>query len=147
MGGGGAVLAVADVVDNQHAPLVRGGGWFFTQQLHPLGVDLLVVPGRLRHEPLQPLDLAVLGAGDRLGTGQPGQGLVPIPWQQQALQIVTEATALGQAREQSVEPLGVGLERPGAGGQGRRLVIGGGGLLTADPGNGPRKSTATSTNY
>jgi hypothetical protein len=43
---------------------------------HPLVVDLLVVPGRLGQEPLQPLDLAMLGAGDRLGAGQPGQGLL-----------------------------------------------------------------------
>jgi hypothetical protein len=37
-----------------------------------------VVPGRFREEPLQPLDLAMLGAGDRLGAGQPGQGLVAV---------------------------------------------------------------------
>ena len=99
-----AVLAVAGVVNHQRASLVWGGGWVFTQHLHPLGVDLLVVPARLRQKPLQPLDLAVLGTGDRLGAGQSSQGLVPIPWQQ-ALQVLTEAAALGQAREQAVEPL------------------------------------------
>jgi hypothetical protein len=67
-----------------------------------LVVDLLVIPGRLREEPLQPLDLAVLGTDDRLGPGQPGQRLVAITRQQQALQIVTQATPLRQAREQGI---------------------------------------------
>jgi hypothetical protein len=40
---------------------VRGGGRVLAQQPYPLVVDLLVVPGRLRQEPLQPLDLTVLG--------------------------------------------------------------------------------------
>ena len=111
MGGGGAVLAVAGVIQHQHAPIVGGGGRVLAQQPHPLVVDLLVVPGRLREEPLQPLDLAMLGPADRLGPGQPGQGLVAIAGQQQPLQVVTEATALGQAREQGVEPLGVVLQR------------------------------------
>jgi hypothetical protein len=44
---------------------------------------------------LQPLDLAMLGPGDRLGAGQPGQGLVAVSGQQ-ALQVVTETAALGQ---------------------------------------------------
>ena len=73
------------------------------------------VPGRLREEPLQPLDLAVLGPGDRLGPGQPGQGLVAIARQQQAVQIVTQTAALSQAREQDVEPLRIGLQRAGRG--------------------------------
>jgi hypothetical protein len=86
---------------------MRDGGRILAQQSHPPVVDLLVVPGRLRQEPLQPLDLVVLGASDRLGPGQPGQGLVAVAGQQQALQVVAEAAALGQAREQGVEPLGV----------------------------------------
>jgi hypothetical protein len=80
MGGGGAVLAVAGVVQHQHAPVIGGGGRVLAQQLHPSVVDHLVVPGRFREEPLQPLDLTVLGTGDRLGIGQPGQGLVAVPW-------------------------------------------------------------------
>jgi uncharacterized Zn-binding protein involved in type VI secretion len=36
----------------------------------------------------------VLRAGDRLGAGQPGQGLVPIARQQQTLQIVAQTAAL-----------------------------------------------------
>ena len=84
--------------------IVGGGGRVLAQQPHPPVVDLLVVPGRLRQEPLQPLDLAVLGPADRLGPGQAGQGLVALAGQQQAVQVVTEAAALGQAGEQGVEP-------------------------------------------
>src|SRR5512132_430724 len=84
-----------------------GGGRILPQQPHPLVVDLLGVPGRFRQEPLQPLDLAVLGPGDRLGPGQPGQGLVAVAGQQQALQVVTEPTALGHACQQRVELGGV----------------------------------------
>src|SRR5215207_8932756 len=74
----------------------------------------------------------MLGTGDRLGPGQPGQGLVAIPWQQQALQIVTQAAALGQAREQGVEALGVVLKWTGRGrartaGAHRRSLAPGGG--------------------
>jgi hypothetical protein len=58
MRGRGAVLAVAGVIDHQHPSLVRGDGRVLAQQPHPLVVDALVIPGRLREEPLQPLDLA-----------------------------------------------------------------------------------------
>jgi hypothetical protein len=110
MGGGGAVLAVAGVVQHQHAPVMGGGGQVLAQPPHPPLVDHLVVPGRFRQEPLQPLDLAVLGPSDRLGPGQPGQGLVPIAWQQQALQVVTQAAALGHACQQRVELGGLALQ-------------------------------------
>jgi hypothetical protein len=43
--GGGAVLAVAGVVDDQRASLVRGGGRVLAQPPHPLLVDLLALPG------------------------------------------------------------------------------------------------------
>jgi hypothetical protein len=76
--GRGAVLAVAGVVEHQHALGARRGRRIRTQQLDPPLVDLLVVPGRLREEPLQPLDLAVLSAHDWLGVGQGGQGLVAV---------------------------------------------------------------------
>ena len=45
MGGGGAVLAVAGVVDHQHTPIVRRGRRVLAQRPHPLVVDSLVVPG------------------------------------------------------------------------------------------------------
>jgi hypothetical protein len=115
MGGRGAVLAVAGVIDHQHAPGVRRGGRVGLQQRDPLLVNPLVVPGRLRQKPLQPLDLAVLGAGDRLGVGQGGQGLVAIAGQQQALQVVAQTTTLGHACQQRVKPLGVVLQRARSG--------------------------------
>ena len=76
MGGGGAVLAVAGVIEHQRTGIVRGGGRVLARHPHAPLVDPLVIPGRLREEPLQPLDLAVLGPGDRLGPGQPGQVLL-----------------------------------------------------------------------
>jgi hypothetical protein len=97
VGGGGAVLAVTGVVNHQRAGIVRGGGRVLAQQSHPPLVNHLVIPGRFREEPLQPLDLTVLRTHHRFGAGQPGQGLVAIPWQQQALQVVAETAALGQA--------------------------------------------------
>ena len=113
MGGRGAVLAVASVIEHQHTRIVRGGGRVLAQHPHAPLVDLLVIPGRLRQEPLQPLDLMVLRPSDRLGPGQPGQGLVAIARQQQALQVVAEAATPSQAREHRIEPLGVVLERAG----------------------------------
>ena len=78
MGGGGAVLAVAGIVQHQHAPVMWGGGRVLHSSRTRRSLTTLVVPGRFREEPLQPLDLAVLGPGDRLGPGQPGQGLVAV---------------------------------------------------------------------
>ena len=72
------------VIDHQHPLGVRRGRRIRAQQLDPLLVDRLMVPGRLRQEPLQPLDLAMLGAHDWFGVGQGGQGLVAITRQQQA---------------------------------------------------------------
>ena len=74
----------------------------------------------------------MLGPGHRLSAGQPGQGLVAIPWQQQPLQLVTQAAALGQAREQDVQALGVVLKWTGRGrartaGAHRRSLAPGGG--------------------
>jgi hypothetical protein len=71
MGGGGAVLAVTSVIDHQHPAIMRGGGRVLAQQLHPPIVDLPVVPSRLRQEPLQPLDLTMLGTSDRLAPASP----------------------------------------------------------------------------
>jgi hypothetical protein len=122
VGGSGAVLAVAGVVDDQRAGIVRGGGRVLAQQPYPLLVDYLMVPSRFREEPLQPLDLTVLRTHHRLGAGQPGQGLVAIPWQQQALQVVAETAALRQAPKQRIKPGSVVLQRAG----GRRARTSGG---------------------
>jgi hypothetical protein len=132
MGGGGPVLAVAGVIDHQHTAIMRGGRRVPAQQPYPLVVDHLVVPGRFRQEPLQPLDLAVLGTGDRFGAGEPGQGLVAVPRQEQALQVVAEAAALGQAREQGVELLSVVLKWTGGRRAGTAGGHRGGRLLAAD---------------
>jgi hypothetical protein len=67
--------------------MIKAWGWV---------VDLLVVLGRLREQPLRPLDLTMLCTHHRLGGGQPGQRLVAIAWQQQALRAAAEAAALGQ---------------------------------------------------
>ena len=149
MGGGGAVLAVAGVVQHQHAPVIGGGGRVLAQQPHPPVVDHLVVPGRFRKEPLQPLDLAVLGPGDRLGPGQPGQGLVAVPGQQQALQVVTEPTALGHACQQRVElrwrSPPAGPARAGTDDGSSSAVVGS--WWRTGPWTGPPKPTPASTNY
>jgi hypothetical protein len=116
---------------------VRRGRRIRAQQLDPLLVDRLMIPGRLRQEPLQPLHLAVLGAGDRLGVGQGGQGLVAVAGHQQALQVVAQAAALRERAKQRVELLGVGSSGPGAGGPGRRMVIG-----VVAPGGGWHKNRA-----
>src|SRR5215218_10987228 len=132
MGGGGAVLAVPGVVDHQRPRIMGGGGRVFPQQLDAALVELLVVPSRFREEPLQPLDLTVLSASDRLGAGQPGQGLVAIPREQQALQVVTEAAALGQAAKQAIKRGGVVLQRARRGWTRTAAGHRGGGLLAAD---------------
>jgi hypothetical protein len=114
VGGVAAGLAVAAVVDDQHALVVRAGGRI-GYQLEPALVDLVGVPGGLRHKPLQALRGQVLGANHRLGAGQRGQGLVSVAGQQQALQVGAEAVALRQRGEQGVEPGGVVLQRAGGG--------------------------------
>jgi hypothetical protein len=52
VGGVVAVFAVAAVVDDQHPLAVWAGGRVAQQQLQPPLVDLLGVPGRLRHKEL-----------------------------------------------------------------------------------------------
>jgi hypothetical protein len=84
VGGVAAGLAVAAVVQHQHAVVLGTGGRVGHQQLDPASVHLLGVPARLREKPLQPLHGAVLGTDDRLGAGQRGERLVAVSWQQQA---------------------------------------------------------------
>jgi hypothetical protein len=115
MRGLGAGLAVTGVINDQHPPLVRGRGRVAQQQLEPALVDPVGVPGRLRQKPLQPLHGRMLGANDRFGAGQRGQGLVAVARQQQALQVGAEATALGQRAQQPIELSGVVLQWTGCG--------------------------------
>ena len=121
MGGLGAGLAVAGVVNDQHPPLVRAGRRVAQQQRQAALIDLLVVPGRFRQEPLQLLHGRMLGPDDRFGAGQGGQGLAALAWQQQHLQIGTQATALGEPGKQGVELGGVVLQGAGCGWAGQPL--------------------------
>jgi hypothetical protein len=121
MGGVAAVLAVAAVVDHQHPLAVGAGGRVGHEQLQPPLVDLLVVPGGLRHEERQALQGSMLGAEDRFGAGQGGQGLVAVAWQQQALQVGAQAAALRQRAKQRIELGGVVLQRAGGGWAGQAL--------------------------
>jgi hypothetical protein len=115
VGGVATGLAVAAVVQHQHALALRTGGRVGHQQLDPASVHLLGVPRRLRQQPLQPLHGTVLGADDRLGAGQRGQRLVAVAGQQQALQVGAEAAPLREPGEQRVELGGVVLQRAGCG--------------------------------
>src|SRR6266545_8107887 len=103
------------------APVVRRGGRVGLQQLDPALVDPLVVPGRLRHKPLQALDGRVLGANDGLGADQRGHRLVAVARQQQPLQVGPQAAALREPGEQGVELGGVVLQRTGGWWAGKAL--------------------------
>jgi hypothetical protein len=81
------------------------------EQVQPLAVDLLGVPGGLGQEVLQSLHCSVLRALDRFGPGQAGQGLVAIAGRQQTGQILAKPTLLRQPREQLVKAGRVVLER------------------------------------
>jgi hypothetical protein len=128
VGGVGPRLAVAGVVDDQHARGVGRRRRVGQQQLQPPRVDRRAVPGGLREEVLQLLGGRVLGPDHRLRPGEGGERLVPLPWQEQALQVDPEGPALGQRAEAGVELPGVRLQRPG--GLRARLADRHGALLT-----------------
>jgi hypothetical protein len=88
-----AVLAVPAVIDHQDPAGVRGGRRIRQQQLHPAGVDLLRIPPGFGQEELQPLHRPMLRPGDRLGSGQRGQRLVPVPRRQQPGKVLPEPEA------------------------------------------------------
>ena len=115
VGGVGALLAVAGVVDHQHTLLVRGGRRGAEHQLEAAGVERVGVPGRLGEEELEALDGRALGADDRLGAGQRRQRLVAVPREQQPLQVRPEAATLSQRAEQVIEPDRELLQRAGGG--------------------------------
>ena len=130
MGGRAAVLAVAGVVDHQHAPVVGAvaGSWHSSRTRRSLTTSGSQADSG--QEPLQPLDLAVLRTGDRLGAGQRGQGLVAVPRLQQAPQVVTEPAALRHACPAAGR---TAPRRPPAG---RARVGRGGGRSSVAPGGG-----------
>jgi hypothetical protein len=121
VGGVAAGLAVAAVIQHQHALVVGRGGRVGHQQLDPALVDPLMIPAGLAEEPLQALHGRVLGANDRLGAGQRGHGLVTVAGQQQPLQVGAQAAALRQPGEQGVELDGVVLQRAGGSWAGKAL--------------------------
>lgn len=109
--GRGAVLAVPGVVDDQHTLIMRGGGRIGANHLKPPVIDLPGVPGGLRQEELQPLHGRILRAGHRLGAGQAGQRLVPVPRRQQGREVLAQATSLGERDQQVVKAGRVLLQR------------------------------------
>ena len=107
----GAVLAVPAVVDHQHPATMRRGRRVRQQQLQPPGIDLVSVPPGLGQEELQPLHRRVLRPGHRLGPGQRGQRLVPVPRRQQPGQVLPEPPPLRHTSEQIIEPGRIPLQR------------------------------------
>jgi hypothetical protein len=108
----GAVLAITRVVDRQHPAGMRRGRRIGAQQFQPTIVDLLVVPPGLAEEELQPLHRRVLRPDYRLGPGQRGQCLVPVPRREQPGQILAKPAPLRQGPEHVIEPGRIPLQRP-----------------------------------
>jgi hypothetical protein len=73
---------------------VRRGRRVSPQQLQPPGIDPVRIPAGLRHEELQPLHRRMLRSRDRLGPGQRGQRLIPVPRRQQPGQVLPESPPL-----------------------------------------------------
>jgi hypothetical protein len=111
VGGLRAVLAVPAVVDHQHPAAVRRGRRIGQQQLQPTGIHLVSVPPRFGQEELQPLHRPVLRPHDRLGPGQRGQRLVPVPRRQQPGQVLPEPPPLRQRTEHVIKPRRIPLQR------------------------------------
>ena len=110
--GPGPVLAVPAVVDHQHSRIVRRGRRIGQQQLQPPGIHLVSIPPRLGQEELQPLHRRMLRPRDRLGPGQRGQRLVPVPRRQQPGQVLPEPPPLRQRPEQVIKPGRILFQRP-----------------------------------
>ena len=117
------VLAVPAVIDHQHPAAVRRGRRYRPQQLQPPRIDPLRIPPRFREEELQPLHRRVLRPGHRLGPGQRGQRLVPVPRRQQPRQVLPEPPPLRQTAEQVINRAAYPSSGPGAAGQERCRVI------------------------
>ena len=103
MVGGVAVLAVARVINDQHAVWRGRRCWLGAQQRQALGIYRLAVPGGLGEEKLQPLHLGRLGLDQWLGTHQCRQCLGAVARQQQARQVGAKAVTLRTRLEQGVE--------------------------------------------
>jgi hypothetical protein len=83
VGGLLALLALSGFVDDEGAPLDRGGGGNFQQVFDPAPVYPLVIPPGLGDESLQALRPLTLRSHYRLGVGKSGERLVAFGRQQQ----------------------------------------------------------------
>jgi hypothetical protein len=141
MGGFVPRFAVAGLVNDQGALLMRPGHGIGEQDRQPLLLDGFHAPVRFRKERLQPLDGGGLGWGDRFGAGERGQRLIAVPRQQQSLQVLAEGAPLGQDGEAGVKDSGVRFQGP-------RSRWGGQTRTHADTSTGSLPiSRPTSTNY
>src|SRR5215208_5694725 len=118
-----AVLAVSDLVDDEHASLVRSRLGIVPHHPQAARIQGLHIPGRFREEELQPLRRSALGSHHWFHAGQGGKRLVAIPAQQQSGKVLTEASSLGESTEEIIEALGVIFERTGRLWASRRLLI------------------------
>jgi hypothetical protein len=118
-----AVFAVTRIIDHQDPAGVRGGRRVRQQQLQPAGVDLLRIPPGFGQEELQPLHRRMLRPCDRFGSGQRGQGLVPVPRNQQTGQVLPEPRRCAKEPNRSSNRAAYASSGPGAAGHGRRRII------------------------
>jgi hypothetical protein len=105
------ILAIPRLIEDQ-----RSCGMRLCQRRGPQQLDLarrhrLRLPRRLAQEELQLLDWRGLRLRDRLRPNERGQRLVAIARQEQASQVLAEASALDVGVEQVVEGVGILLER------------------------------------
>ncbi len=121
VGGVFAPFAIAMLVDDQHAPRVRGRRRIGSQQRQPPRVDRSHGPGRFRQEPLERLRPRVLHADGRHRIRQTRRGLAALGGQEQPLQVAPETLSLAALGEEVVKPGGVVLRWRGSGGCGQAL--------------------------
>jgi hypothetical protein len=109
-----AVLSVSGLIDYEHTLLVRCHAGVLPEHPHSTRVHILRFPGRFGEEKLQLLRRSALGSHDRLHAGQGGKRLVAVPGQQQPLQILAEASSLGEGSEQVIEAVCIIFQRTGS---------------------------------
>jgi hypothetical protein len=114
----GAVLAVPAVIDHQHTAAVRRRRRVRQQQLQPAVIDPVRVPPGLGEEELQPLHRPVLRSRDRLGPGQRGQRLVPVPRRQQLGQVLRNPRRCANRPNRSSNRVAYSSSGPGVTGYG-----------------------------
>src|SRR5205823_12102435 len=115
MRGLGPGLAIAGVIEHQHALLMGGRGPVAKEEIEPTRVHRVGVPGGLRQEELQTLYGRCLGPDDGLRADQGREGLMPLAGHEQPRQVLAEAAPLRQTIEQVVEVGRVVLQWPRGG--------------------------------